>query len=132
MRARRLVALAASALVLAGCGAGEDVPPESFASRAALPSCGELEIAQGETIPAEAWQCLDEADARAGAELVVTSPTTEGDPITTYFRVGPGIDGLEVFTDSSQDAFGGDGPAWTHQVCPDTVTSADPLGCAEA
>jgi hypothetical protein len=32
----------------------------------------------------------------------------------------------------SQDAFRGDGPAWSHQVCPDTLTAAAPLGCAEA
>ena len=132
MQARRLAALGVLVGMLGACTAQDGAPPQSFASRPALPSCGELQIAQGERVPDDAWECLDQAVAGGGAELVVTSPTTEGDPTTTYYRVGPGIDHLELFIDVSQDAYRGDGPAWSHQVCPDTLTAAAPLGCAEA
>ncbi|WP_448061717.1 hypothetical protein [Cellulomonas hominis] len=63
-----------------------------------------------------------------GAELVVTAPTTEGDPVVTFSRVGPGIDGLEILTNASGDRFGG---GTSTQLCPGTVTVTGPLGCTE-
>jgi hypothetical protein len=93
---------------------GLEVP--GFASREDLFSCGEYIRAQGVSWdePQEGWDCLAE-HLEDGAELVLVSPTIEGDPIITYYRVGPGIDGLEYFTDASFDKFGGD--TWTRTVC---------------
>lgn len=80
-------------------------------------------------MPDAAWSCLDAAGT-AGAELAVTAPTIEGDPTTTYYRVGPGIDGLELFHDATQDRFGSG--AWHHEFCPRTATVRDPRGCRDA
>jgi len=55
-------------------------------------------------------------------------PTTEGDLIV-YYRVGPAIDGLEVFRDATHDKFGQQ--AWSHELCPGTITVTEPLGCQE-
>ena len=92
----RLVAAAAltGALValLSGCAQGPATPaptPTQFTDRAVLPSCGEVELGQGDEIPAENLTCLQDA-ADEGAELAVTRPTTEGDPVTEYYRVLPG------------------------------------------
>ncbi|MFE6971551.1 hypothetical protein [Isoptericola sp. NPDC057653] len=134
-RRRRLAAAAWGVPCLAllgacGPGNGED----AFAAREPLPTCGEVtarpDLGEGEptTELAEAFACLDAASARGdGAELIVRSRTIEGDPIVEYHRVGPGIDGLEVYVDGTQDAFGD--RTWTYRSCPETVTAADPLGC---
>jgi hypothetical protein len=48
----------------------------------------------------------------------VTAPTTEGEPITTYYRVLP-AGGLEVFTDATADSYG---PGeWRHVRCADVA-----------
>ncbi|MET0788283.1 MAG: hypothetical protein ABWY33_03480 [Cellulomonas sp.] len=117
------------ALAVSACGGGGGNAPATFTERAELPSCGEVRPDQGTGVDDDAWACLDHAATGDGAELVVTALSTEGDPITTYYRVGPGIDGVEVFVDSTQDGWGVQG--WNHQVCPDTVTAAEPLGCAD-
>ena len=100
----------------------------SFRERPVLASCGEIRLDQGETVPGEAWACM-EAALSTGAELVVDMPTTEGDPIVTYYRVGPSIEGLEVFRDTTQDEFGP--RAWSHELCPDTTSPSEPVGCVE-
>ena len=92
-----------------------DAPPEAFSSRAPLESCGVVELGQGEQIPQQAIDCMSASDA---AELAVTSPTTEGDPIPRYYRVTDA--GLEIWTDSSLDTWSHGG--WTHETCPDAVT----------
>lgn len=77
--------------------------------------------------PCDSWQCLQDAVEQQGpAELVRTETTTEGDPVTTYYRVQPWGE-LEVFTDNSQDKFRGD-PAWTYDVCsvPDDLRQGCP------
>ncbi|MEU2202470.1 hypothetical protein [Isoptericola sp. NPDC019482] len=136
-RSRRPLAAAcgmACLVLLAACGAGdgEDV----FAARDPLPTCGEVTARPdlGEDEPeaelAEAFACLDAAASGAGAELVVRSLTVEGDPIVEYHRVGPGIDGLEVYVDGTQDTYGEQ--IWTYRSCPDTVTASEPLGCWES
>ena len=61
----------------------------------------------------------------AGAELAVTSLTTEGDRIVTCYRVVPGRPGLEVFTDSTADKFAGTG--WSYARCPQ-ARGLDSLG----
>ena len=62
----------------------------------------------------------------------MTNPTTEGDPTTTYYRVGPGIDHLELFIDVSRAPTAATGRRGPTRSCPDTLTAAAPLGCAEA
>ncbi len=122
--ARGVLTLAlAGAVLLADCGSGA----EPFADRSPLALCGEVELAHGEQVPVDAWACLDDAFG-TGAELVVTAPTTEGDPVVTYYRVGPGIDGLEILTDASGDRYGGGAST---PLCPGTVTVTKPLGCTE-
>ncbi len=107
------------AVLLAACGGAT----EPFADRSPLASCGEVVLGQGERVPDDAWACLDDAFA-TGAELVATAPTTEGDPIVTSSRVGPGIDGLEILTDASVDRYGADRSST--QLCPGTVTVTAP------
>ncbi|MFD6178165.1 MULTISPECIES: hypothetical protein [unclassified Isoptericola] len=132
-RGRRAVAWCVPCLALLGaCGPGNG--EDAFAAREPLPSCGEVtarpDLGEGEPKAelTEAFACLDAASARGeGAELLVRSLTVEGDPIVEYHRVGPGIDGLEIYVDGTQDTFGE--RIWTYRSCPDTVTAAEPLGC---
>lgn len=92
-----------------------DAPPEAFSTRAPLESCGIIELEQGESIPQQAIDCMKET---AAAELAVTSPTTEGDPIVTYYRVD--ARGLEIWTDSTRDQWSNSG--WTLETCPDAMS----------
>ncbi len=107
----------------------DDGAPVAFTEREPLPACDPVRLGQGEDVPDDAWACLEDGLV-VGAELEVTRPTTEGHPITTYSRVGPSIDGMEVFTDGTADAFGPG--TWTHELCPDTVDPREPLGCTGA
>ncbi|WP_127475457.1 DUF4362 domain-containing protein [Microbacterium sulfonylureivorans] len=96
-------------------GTGADTPA-GFTDRPMLPSCGSVELHQGETIPQDALECLADGGP-GGAELTVTAPTVEGDPIVTYYRALPG-GGVEVFTDMTQDAYGG---GWGYDFCADAA-----------
>jgi hypothetical protein len=137
-RRRRLAAAAWGVTCLAllgacGPGNGEDV----FADRDTLPTCGEVtarpDLGDGEPKAelTEAFACLDAASAQGdGAELIVRYLTVEGDPIVEYHRVGPGIDGLEIYVDATQDTYGDQ--IWSYRSCPGTVTAAEPLGCWDA
>lgn len=69
--------------------------------------------------------CLNRARAARGAEFRSTRRTTEGDPITTYYRVRPGTADVEVFVDKSLDAFSSAG--WNHYTCSAIVVSAESL-----
>lgn len=96
--------------------------PEAFTNRKPLFSCGEFVLGQGASMPPAAWDCLAE-HLETGAELVEVQPTIEGDPIMSYYRVGPEIDGMEYFNDPTFDKFGAD--EWTHMVCalaPDDIS----------
>ncbi|MFD6134501.1 hypothetical protein [Isoptericola sp. NPDC060257] len=85
-----------------------------FVLREQRTSCGEVEHGvQGGGIPADARDCLDAA-WESGAELTVMTPTTEGDPTFTYYRVWGG--GLEIFHDTSGDTYGPG--TWSRSVCP--------------
>ncbi|WP_166846048.1 hypothetical protein [Isoptericola sp. BMS4] len=85
-----------------------------FVLRERLPSCGVVEHGvRGGGIPDDARACLDDAWG-SGAELTVTTPTVEGDPTTTYYRVGGG--GLEIFRDTTADTYGAG--AWRRKTCP--------------
>lgn len=105
---KRLVGLAAvCSALLSGC-MGSDPVQEQWASRDRLPSCGSLHLQQGEELAVNGKKelaCLRRAlDSDRDAELAVRYPTTEGDPITDYYRVIS--DGTtEVYTDSTEDAF---------------------------
>jgi hypothetical protein len=108
-----------------------DTTPIEFSQRSPLPNCGEIEIhglspTTEETYPASAIACLQ---SPAGGEFVRTLPTTEGDPITAYFRVSPGAAVVELWVDSSRDRFGNGG--WEHRDCPTTdITAAGLRMCA--
>ncbi|PWW23070.1 hypothetical protein JD79_02235 [Geodermatophilus normandii] len=120
------------ALACAGCGAAgtaPEPPPAEFTGRDPLPACPEQDLGQGGRVDPEAAACLDDGRAGGGAELAVTRPTTEGDPITSWYRARPGVPGLEVFVDGSRDRFGtGD---WLRLDCP-RATSPEDLGdCTE-
>jgi len=128
-RRRRLVLIGpAVALALLVVAAAlflrrDDSPPDAFTNRSPLPSCGTVTAGAGS-------QCLTAAmGTGAGAELTVTSVTTEGDPIVAYYRAVPGQPGLEVFTDSTKDKFSGTG--WSYARCPQ-ASGIDSLGsCSE-
>ncbi|MBD8060216.1 hypothetical protein IC607_14700 [Cellulomonas sp. JH27-2] len=83
-------------------------------------------------MPDEAWACLRagaEAAHGTGAELQLTSWTTEGDPIVTRYRTGAGIDGIEMTTDSTADSFGEQ--VVTRQTCADLTTGDTLAVCAD-
>ncbi|MEL7975790.1 hypothetical protein AAG589_07980 [Isoptericola sp. F-RaC21] len=85
-----------------------------FALRDRLASCGQVEHGvQGGGVPNDARECLDAA-WESGAELSVMTPTTEGDPTYTYYRVGGG--GLEIYHDTTGDPYGAG--RWTRELCP--------------
>jgi hypothetical protein len=113
---------AAFAGVIAACGPEvRSVPaaPEDFVGRAPLAGCGTAR-AEGpdsklvDLFPLRAVDCMIAGRKSDGAEYVVEYLTTEGDPITNYLRVLPGIYDVEVFVDSSNDAYGG---GWQHRTC---------------
>lgn len=87
--------------------------PAAFRDRTPFTSCGTVQLQQGDPIPATRIACLV-GGTTAGRELVVTSPTTDGDPIVRYFRVGPGISGVQLFTDATADPNGG---GWSRTTC---------------
>ncbi|WP_139277684.1 hypothetical protein [Rhodococcus marinonascens] len=68
--------------------------------------------------------CLIAGRNGQGAEYVLTVFTTDGDPITLYYRVQPGTEDAEVFVDSSEDRYGG---GWQHRTCRVVELSADAL-----
>ena len=145
-RTRAAVVVALIAGALAGCAPTETYParspwpedpiassrnsataPTAFRERDELESCGEVVLKQGESVPADAAACVDAAFA-SGAELVVLGPTTEGDPIVTYYRVGPAIEGMEIFIDSTLDQWGF---GWSHQLCAAATSFLDAGECAK-
>ncbi len=122
---RFLLGPVASVALLAGC-LGSDPVEEQWDSRDPLPRCGSLQLQQGEDLEVDGRKelaCLERAmDSGRGAELVVRYPTTEGDPVTDYYRVNP--DGsTEVYTDSTQDAFGDQ--KWSVATCDEPRTVLD-------
>jgi hypothetical protein len=103
-------------------------PPASFRNRAELPSCGRMAAGPG-PVAGDPVDCFDAA-IREGrpAELVVTTTTTEGDPIVTYYRALP-AGGVEVFTDATEDTYGS--KDWSHQGCSDARSLGDLGFCAD-
>ena len=133
-------------LVLAGCamgatnGSGYPYPfttaiidesrssadaPEEFRTRTPLPACDDVVLDQGTQIPDASVACIEEAGSD-GAELAVVQPTVEGDPLVTFYRVGPGIDGMEIWDDATRDTFGD--KRWHRAEC-ETISVFTPTGC---
>ncbi|WP_202277470.1 hypothetical protein [Streptomyces sp. M2CJ-2] len=104
----RLIAVAATSLLAAGCGTLDDPVKDRWESRAEFSSCGEVNLAQGEEMQKQAVReivCLRRAlKSGESAELKVTHPTVEGDPIREYYRLTP-QGRLEVYTDSTEDRY---------------------------
>jgi hypothetical protein len=98
--------------------------PAEFRERDLLPPCADVVLDQGTQIPDASVACVEKAGPE-GAELAVVQPTIEGDPIVTFYRVGPGIDGMEIWDDATRDTFGG---GWHRAVC-STVSVFTPDGC---
>ncbi|MEU6950703.1 hypothetical protein ABZ957_36785 [Streptomyces sp. NPDC046316] len=104
----RLVAVVAASLLAGGCGMLDDPVKDRWDSRAEFSSCGEVSLAQGEKMQKQAVReivCLRRAlKSGEGAELKVSYPTVEGDPIREYYRLTPQAR-LEVYTDSTDDRY---------------------------
>ena len=116
-------------IVVLGCGvdaAGQSTP-DWFENRPALPACAEVDLDQGELVPDSAATCLFGGRDGTGRELVVRSPTTEGDSVHTYYRQLPGVVGLDVITNATQDQNGSVG--WHWETCPQAVSLTDIGGC---
>lgn len=104
--------------------------PASFRNRTSLPTCGSVESARTAVVPQEAVRCLESGSRSGqGAELRVTSFTTEGDPIATYYRALP-TGGVEIFTDNTQDAYGS--RAWFRELCVQATGIPKPASCTPA
>ncbi|MFE5593656.1 hypothetical protein [Streptomyces sp. NPDC056549] len=107
MRAR-LVAVALTSLLAAGCGMLNDPVKERWESRTEYSRCGEVSLDQGEEMQKQAAReidCLQRALKNGeSAELKVTYPTVEGDPIHEYYRLTP-QGRLELYTDSTEDHY---------------------------
>lgn len=85
-----------------------------------------------ELYPREVIDCLVDSREHGGSELSVTTITTEGDPITTYYRVADRSTAVEIFVDKSADAYAG-GPGWTQLTCDvPTLTSESLRACHDS
>ncbi|WP_172512013.1 hypothetical protein [Glutamicibacter mishrai] len=138
--------VAAALLILAGCAEAtpdgqpdskdlfeksrhSDRAPSSFHDDVQRESCGEIDLSQGEQIPQEALACMDAAIGERNVELAVSSPTTEGDPIITFYRTSADASGVEMFSNGEYDKFGaGD---WIQATCPATMALAAREGCQD-
>jgi len=104
------------------------VMPPAVANRLLLPTCG----TERATTPHGPWNeaaraCfVDAYRAQRPAEFVSTSLTTEGDPITSIYRVLPAGQ-IEIFIDSTQDRFAGKPRGWQQLEC-STLFIADSPG----
>ncbi|MER5686162.1 hypothetical protein [Streptomyces sp. NPDC002205] len=114
----RLVAVAATSLLAASCGMLDDPVKDRWESRTEFSSCGKVSLAQGEEMQKQAVReivCLRRAlESGQSAELKVTYPTVEGDPIREYYRLTP-QGRLEVYTDSTDD--GNSDQKWSFAEC---------------
>jgi hypothetical protein len=71
--------------------------------------CGVFELKQRQELPEAAMRCIIDAAAQGRqARLQETRPTIEGDPIVTWYRVGP-TGAVEVTRDTTKDKFGNRG-----------------------
>jgi hypothetical protein len=97
------VAALATALLVAGCGSGEET-----AEPAAPRDCGRYELAHDQPSAAERERnrcLLDAIDDGEPATLVVTRATIEGDPHTTTYNARGG-GAIELVVDTTEDRYG--------------------------
>jgi hypothetical protein len=97
--------------------------PQEVADRAPLPSCG-IENATTQWGPWDtpARECFWNAYQQGQpAEFISTRLTTEGDPITTIYRV-LSAGQIEVFMDTTRDRFGDQG--WLRFDCKTLASAA--------
>lgn len=90
--------------------------PAGVRSPGVVHSCGRLELGQGGTVGADALRCLTaQYSGVEGAELAVTVPTTEGDPIVYFFvhTIGP----IRAYSTDHWDNFAGGSGGWTTTTC---------------
>ncbi|GAB3775258.1 hypothetical protein GCM10027600_39320 [Nocardioides ginsengisegetis] len=121
------VALILTATACTGPGSASDPAHDAWTARDALPSCGRVRMDQGDSLQrasADGMQCLLMAmRSGEGGEFVLTRPTTEGDPITTYYRVLP--DGtFETYVDNTADHYGSG--RWEYRRCSTRSPSLSP------
>jgi len=98
-------------------------------ARTPFPSCGAVtlgQLDQLEKVGRQQLDCIRDALASGvGAELTVTFPTVEGDPIIEHYRLTPGAV-LQTYVDSTADTFGAQ--EWSYVECADPDSVPDP-GC---
>ncbi|MEN6451487.1 MAG: hypothetical protein ABFC96_13425 [Thermoguttaceae bacterium] len=128
---RTFCSLAISRLVACSSGTEPGPPPAAFTDRVPLHSCGQAKATGPDTSVAElysqqAMACLERGRADDGAEWSVTTITTEGEPVTAYYRVAATSSQVEVFIDSSRSSFFG-GPGWRQFSCVVPIIDADNL-----
>jgi hypothetical protein len=103
-----------------------DPVKKQWESRDSLESCGSLQLEQMQTLEVDGQEevaCLQRAlESRTGAELKVRYPTTEGDPVTDFYRV-TATGSTEVYTDATQDGFGD--RKWSFASCEDPESALD-------
>jgi hypothetical protein len=89
--------------------------PAAVANRIPVPPCGSEHSGLADSGNLEGRACFWTAyQEHRPAEFISTRPTTEGDPITTIYRVLPG-GSVELFIDSTQDTWGSG--KWAHATC---------------
>lgn len=133
---QRGLAIAIVLLALVGCATPAtpqppepslpSVAPAAVANRTVLPPCG-VERATTQQGPwnEAARECFWQAyRAQRPAEFVSTRLTTEGDPITSIYRVVAG-GAVQVFIDSTQDRFAAD-RGWQRLDCSTLATVQSP------
>ena len=99
--------------------------PDWILNRQPLESCGVEDVtANGLGVNVDARRCLLTAfQSGAGAELISTRATEEGDPVTSYYRVHENGT-IELFVDATHDRFGA--RTWGRYSC-GTLVSADEM-----
>ncbi len=102
--------LVSLALLLAGCGQSAGATPGMSAvpevSSSVDVNCGTFTLGQGEMLPESVVRCfIDAVRAGRSADLKVTRPTIEGDPIPASFHADANGQ-IVVIVDSRQDSFG--------------------------
>ena len=119
-------------LLLGGCSSAAPAPssaPTGQTDGVERQTCGTVTLEHGQTVPDDAIACLRAAVGTTAAELVVTRLTTEGDPVTSYFRTSADRERITVYVDATQDSFGS--RKWMTLQCPADVDPMTMTGCTE-
>ena len=122
-------------VTMSSCQSQSNSVKEQWEEREKFSDCGSITLDQGEKVTATSHSevtCMtDASDAGTGAELLVSSPTTEGGRVRDHYRLYPDRR-LEWYIDSSDDPHAGVDwelidcirPSWLPRVtCPDVGPS---------